>query len=78
MINLLFIANVFDDHLKGLINALKALEFNCILHPLNNQKWPEEATGCFDSVEADFIQASIKSQLILITVDSKESIDSIM
>ncbi len=78
MINLLFITNVFDDHLKYLINALKALDFNCTLHPLNNQKWPEEVIGCFDTVEPDFIQASNKSQLILITVDSKESIDSIM
>ncbi len=78
MINLLFITNVFDDHLKYLINALKALDFNCILHPLNNQKWSEEVTGCFDSVESDSIQASNKSQLILITVDSKKSIDSIM
>lgn len=78
MINLLFITNIFDDHLKGLINALKALEFNCILHPLNNQKWPKEAFDCFDSVQSNFVQASCNIQLILVTVNSQEPIDSII
>ena len=53
MINLLFITNVFDNHLRCLITALKSLDFHCILHPLNNQKFPEEITDRFDSVEPD-------------------------
>lgn len=78
MIKLLFITNIFDDHLKKLISALRALEFNCILHPLNNQEWPEEVIDCFDSIASDYVQASNDSQVILITVDSKKSIDSII
>lgn len=78
MINLLFITNVFDNHLRCLITALKSLDFHCILHPLNNQKFPNETTDWFDSVEPDLIKASNSSQLILITVDSKETIDSLL
>ena len=78
MINLLFITNVFDNHLRCLITALKSLDFHCILHPLNNQKFPNETTDWFDSVEPDLIKASNSSQLILITVDCKESIDSLL
>lgn len=78
MINLLFITNVFDDHLKGLINALKGLEFHCILHPLNNQKWPKETIRSFDSIESDFVRAASKSDLILVTIDSSESLANLL